>query len=69
MSYPKLKTERRKREEGEMCGIDAGEERESPTREQICELIRTSAVLCRPGIRRELRQIIQTFINKHSSET
>ena len=56
--------------------IEAGEEvkegekereREAPTRQDIAQIINNSPALARPQIRRELRQIIETFINKQSS--
>ena len=80
MSYPKLKTERGKVKPAE-AGIDfdasrpgtflieAGEEREAPTREDLSQIINSSPALARPQLRRELRQIIETFINKHSKQS
>ena len=42
-------------------------EREAPTRQDIAQIINNSPALARPQLRRELREIIETFINKHSS--
>lgn len=74
VSYPKLKAEKGKArpESGESetgtYVIEAGEEEGTPTRQDIAQIISNSPALSRPELRRELRQIIQTFINKHSSQ-
>ena len=80
MSYPKLKNDKGKVKSdsgpdfdatrpGTYNVIEAGEEgeRETPTRQDIAQIINTSPALARPHLRRELRQIIETFINKQSS--
>ena len=73
MSYPRLKTEKGKARPESETGtyvIEAGgEEEEAPTREDLAQIINNSQALARPQLRRELREIIETFINKHSSQS
>ena len=80
MSYPKLKTDKGKGKSesgidfeaarpGTYRVIEAGDEREAPTREDLSQIINSSPALARPQLRRELRQIIETFINKHSKQS
>ena len=75
VSYPKLKSDRTKlKEESE---VDFERERpgtfiieteeESPTRQEITEVINSSKPLARPEVRRELREILISFIEKHSA--
>ena len=71
MSYPKLKNDKVKlnNSEPERRGTHVIErEDESPTRQEISEIIKSSKPLARPEVRRELREILQTFIKKHSTE-
>ena len=76
MSYPKLKNDKVKlntesvsNSEPERPGTLVIErEDESPTRQEISEIIKSSKPLARPEVRRELREILQTFIKKHSTE-
>ena len=75
MSYPKLRSERAKlKEESE---VDFERERpgtfiieteeESPTRQEITEIINSSKPLARPEVRRELREILTSFIEKQTA--
>ena len=66
MSYPKLKNDKVKLNTESVHVIER--EDESPTRQEISEIIKSSKPLARPEVRRELREILQTFIKKHSTE-
>ena len=84
MSYPRLKTEKGKGKSESGIDFEAARpgtykvteavdererERETPTRQDIAQIINNSPALARPQLRRELREIIETFINKQSSQS
>ena len=73
VSYPKLKADKVKLKEEEINfererpGTFIIEtEEESPTRQEITDIINSSKPLARPEVRRELREILISFLERHS---
>ena len=73
VSYPKLKGDKVKVKEEEINfererpGTFIIEtEEETPTRQEITDIINSSKPLARPEVRRELRETLISFLERHS---